>query len=142
MRRFLFDTAVFVYAAGGEHSHRAPCREIVRLQGEGALAGEASVEILQELAHVRARGTGDRAAAARYARDVSVLCIVHDVGWPDLRLALTLFEAHAGLDMRDAVHAATALNRGIDAIVSPDRAFDGVPALDRIDPADAPDRLR
>ena len=84
MRRFLYDTAVFVYAAGSDHPYREPCREIVRLQGDGALAGEASVELLQELAHVRARRTGDRSATASFVRQVAGLCIVHDVGWPDV----------------------------------------------------------
>jgi uncharacterized protein len=39
--------------------------------------------------------------------------------------------------MRDAIFAAQALNRGIDAILSPDRGFDSIPGLERIDPADA-----
>lgn len=142
MRRFLFDAAVFIYAVGVDHPYRESCREIVQLQGDGALAGEADVELLQELAHVRVRRTGDRTSTASFVRQVSSLCIVHDFGWPDLRLALTLFETHAQLDMRDAVHAATALNHGIDAIVSPDRAFDVVAGLDRIDPVDAIATLR
>ncbi len=37
---------------------------------------------------------------------------------------------------RDAVFAALALNRGIDAILATDRAFDGIEGLERIDPAD------
>lgn len=39
-----------------------------------------------------------------------------------------------------AVFAATALNRGISLILSPDQAYDAVPGLDRLDPAD-PDAL-
>jgi predicted nucleic acid-binding protein len=38
--------------------------------------------------------------------------------------------------VRDAIFAAQALNRGIDAILSTDKDFDGVPGLQRIDPAD------
>jgi predicted nucleic acid-binding protein len=49
---------------------------------------------------------------------------------------IDLFEAHSGLDGRDAVFAALALNRGIDAILATDRAFDEVDGLERIDPAD------
>lgn len=37
---------------------------------------------------------------------------------------------------RDAFFAAVAVNRGIGAILSPDRDFDGLTALQRIDPAD------
>lgn len=39
--------------------------------------------------------------------------------------------------MRDAIFAAQALNRGIDAILSPDQDFDGIVGLERIDPTDA-----
>lgn len=39
--------------------------------------------------------------------------------------------------MRDAIFAAQALNRDIDAILSPDQGFDGIPGLQRIDPVDA-----
>lgn len=137
MRRFLYDTAVFVYAVGQDHPYRDGCRQLVELAGTGALIGDASVELLQELVHVRARRTGDRPAAVRLTRKVALVCRLHAVEPEDLRLALGLFESAAALGARDAVHAATALNRGIDAIVSPDRAFDGVPGLERIDPLDA-----
>jgi predicted nucleic acid-binding protein len=36
----------------------------------------------------------------------------------------------------DAVLAALGINRGIDAILATDRAFDGINALERIDPTD------
>ena len=51
--------------------------------------------------------------------------------------ALKLWCEHEQLDMRDAIFAAQALNRGIDAILSPDRGFGGIAGLERIDPADA-----
>jgi hypothetical protein len=53
-----------------------------------------------------------------------------------MELALFLWTEHEQLDVRDAIFAAQALNRGIDAILSPDRDFDGIPGLERIDPAD------
>jgi predicted nucleic acid-binding protein len=51
--------------------------------------------------------------------------------------AMELWSEHDRLDVRDAIFAAQALNRGIDAILSPDRDFDEIPGLQRIDPADA-----
>lgn len=136
MARFLYDTAVFVYAVGSEHHYRKPCRAIVASARSGELAGEASVELVQEFAHVRIRRTGDRPGALALARAVGELCRLHGFEPPDLPLAMTLLEHHTGLQTRDAVHAATAINRGIRKILSPDRAFDAVPGLDRIDPAD------
>ena len=49
-------------------------------------------------------------------------------------LELTGADAVGG---RDAVHAATALLWGFDVIVSPDRDFEGIPGLRRLEPADA-----
>ncbi len=136
MRRFLYDTAIFVYALGGEHPYREPCREIVRQAAAGDLQGEASGELLQEFLHQRARRTGNRREAAEAARNVAKLAWWHPVEPNDVQRGIDLFETHPGLDARDAVFAALAINRGIDAILTTDRAFDGIDDLERIDPAD------
>jgi uncharacterized protein len=143
LTRFLYDTAVFVYAYGADHPYAEPCREIVDRAGDGDLRGEASADLVQEVLHQRARGTGDRRRAAREAGAAAELCDLHDVRPEDVVRALELFASTERLDARDAVFAAVALNRGIPAILSPDRAFDGVAGLVRVDPADgeAVDRL-
>ena len=137
MSRFLYDTAVFGYALGGEHPYREPCREIVRRATVGELRGEASADLLQELANQRLRRTGDRKGAAASVRRVAKLVRLHPVEPDDALLSVDLFETHPRLDARDAVFAAVALNRGIDLILATDRAFDEIPGLERIDPADA-----
>ncbi|MGH2394946.1 MAG: type II toxin-antitoxin system VapC family toxin [Candidatus Limnocylindria bacterium] len=139
--RFLYDTSVFVYARGAEHEYREPCRAVVRLAGQGVLAGEASVELVQEYAHIlRRRGLGG-ADVREQARDVAALCLLHDFAEEDLRLALNLMATHEKLRVRDAVHAATALRRGISVILSADHDFDGIAGLERLDPLDAVRRL-
>jgi predicted nucleic acid-binding protein len=55
----------------------------------------------------------------------------------DLNLAVRLLERHSSLAVRDAVHAATALNHGIETILSADADFDVIDGFTRIDPADA-----
>lgn len=137
MRRFLFDTSVFIYALGGEHPYREPCRAIVLAQGDGRLAGEASVELLHEFAYVRSRRTVTRSNASRSTRDIVEMCPLHTVDRADIERALDLWVRHQALDMRDAIFVAQALDRGIDAILSADRGFDGIHGLERIDPADA-----
>jgi predicted nucleic acid-binding protein len=107
----------------------------------GALVGDASVELVQEFVHVRARRRHDRAEAARAGRHICAICRLHPLEADDLALGLRLFETDAGLQLRDALHAATALNRGIGLIVSTDHAFDAVPGLERVDPRHALDRL-
>lgn len=136
MRRFLYDTSIFVYALGGEHPYKEPCREIVRRAAAGDLQGEASADLLQEVMHQRARRTGDRLGAAKAARSVAALAWWHPVEPDDVRRGIDLFETHNELNARDAVFAALAINRGIDAILTTDQAFDAIDGLERIDPTD------
>lgn len=136
MRRFLFDTGVFVYALGDDHPYREPCRAIMENGRRGLLAAEASVELIHEFAYVRLRKGVSRRVAAQDARDIAATSKLHTVQPRDIDRALQLWCEHERLDMRDAIFAAQALNRGIDAILSPDRGFDGIPGLQRIDPAD------
>ena len=136
VRRFLYDTSVFVYALGAEHPYREPCRDIVRRAASGDLQGEASVDLLQEFAHQQERRTGDRAAAAKAARNIAKLVWWHPLEPDDVQRGIDLFERYAQLDARNAVFAALAINRGIDAILTTDRAYDEVGGLERIDPTD------
>lgn len=136
MRRFLYDTSIFVYALGKEHPYRVPCREIVRRAAAGDLQGEASVDLLQELAHQRARRTGNRLDAAKAARNIAKLAWWHPLEPNDVQRGIDLFETHDHLDARNAVFAALAINRGIDAVLATDRAFDGIDGLERVDPSD------
>lgn len=136
MRRFLYDTSIFAYALGADHPYQGPCREIVRRAASGELQGEASSDLLQELIHQRTRRTGDRPGAAKAVRNVAKLVWWHPVEPNDVQRGIDLFETHPGLGARDAVFAALALNRGIDAVLATDRAFEEVSGLERIDPTD------
>jgi uncharacterized protein len=128
---------VFIYALGGEHPYRDHCRAVMDDGVRGLLFAEASVELIHEFAYVRCRRGIPRAVAVRDARDVAATSRLHPVAQSDIERALELWCEHERLDMRDAIFAAQALNRGIDAILSTDRGFDGIAGLERIDPADA-----
>lgn len=136
MTSCLVDTNVFVYALGATHRYRDPCREIVERLSRGHLAGETTAVVVGEFLHQRLRQTRDRDEAARRARDVASVCRAHPIEQQDLELALDLFAAVKRLDAFDALLAAVALNRGVPAVVSADRAFDHIPELRRVDPAD------
>lgn len=136
MSRVLLDTTVFVYAVGAEHPYREPCRAVLGFAREGRFEPEASVELVHELAYVRARKAPDRVAAAKAASAVKKICLLHPLEPADTDHALTLWVRYPSLDMRDAIFAATALRRDIPTILSADRAFDAVEDLDRVDPAD------
>lgn len=132
------DTAIVMYAAGSDHPLKTPCRRILARIAAGELDGVVSVEVVQEIVH---RFTALRrpelgAAIARDTLDLfaPVLPITHAV----MRRVPDLVEAHPTLAARDLVHVATCLEEGIGEIISPDRGFDTVAGIRRLDPADEP----
>lgn len=131
----LLDSAVVATALGDESPLRETCRRIVTAVSGDAIRGYASVEMIQELVHHRLRRTGNRDVAAADGRDAAAMCTLLNFDREVLDLSLELIERTA-IRGRDAVHAATALAYGIDTIVSPDRAFDGIPGIIRVDPVE------
>ena len=64
------------------------------------------------------------------------MCHLHDLERRDLDLALELGARHRLDDLRDAVLAATAFNRGMATILSADRDCETLDGFVRIYPAD------
>lgn len=129
----VLDTTVLVYAVGAEHPLRTPCRRVLAQVGDGALAAVTTVEVIQELVHVRARRR-DRADAVALGRAYAILLsplLRPDAA--DLEAGLALMAHHDDLGPFDAVLAATARRAGA-ALVSADRAFAGVDGLVHLDP--------
>lgn len=137
MSRYLLDTNVFVYARGQAHPYRDPCRSVLRAARDGIIQLEASVEVVQEFAHLLLRRAVDRGQALEEAAEVRGQCRLHAFDAEVLQRALSLLGRYPGLGARDAVHAATALEAGVGRIVSIDRMFDSLSEVDRVDPAAA-----
>jgi predicted nucleic acid-binding protein len=136
VNRVYIDTNVFVYAIGGESRFRDPCREFLRAVVGGRVAGETSAYAVQEVAHQRRR-RGDIDASAR-ARDVAAICtVVHPADRDVVLGALGLIDDLRDLSVADAIHAATALEHSVPAVVSADSDFDAISGIERIDPLDA-----
>ena len=133
---YLVDTAVLAYAVGGEYPRRTECQGVVTAAISGRIELHASVEMVQEFVVHRMRRIS-RSSAVRQARDVAQLCVLHDCDAGVLQTALDLIADIDGIGGRDAVHAATAIRHGLSTIISPDRAFDVIPGLRRIEPATA-----
>jgi uncharacterized protein len=136
----LLDTTVLVYAVGAEHPLRSAAAGLVRAIGNGDVAATTTVEVIQELTHVRAR-RGSRSEAVALARDVvTLLTPLVTVTPDDLIAGLGLFDRHEGLGAFDAVLAAVARRIGA-TLVTADRGIvaalpaDGV--LDLADPSPA-----
>ncbi|HEX9890220.1 MAG TPA: type II toxin-antitoxin system VapC family toxin [Nitriliruptorales bacterium] len=131
----VLDTTVLVYAVGADHRLAPPCRELVRRIGAGQVRATATVETLQEFAHVRARRRG-RADAADLVRHFGeLLAPPLDLRSADLERGMELFVSHRELGAFDAVLAAATLRVGARALASADRAFATVDPLTVLDPA-------
>jgi predicted nucleic acid-binding protein len=126
--KVIVDTTVLIYAVGIEHPLREPCRQLLVAHGRGYVEATTTVEVIQEFAHVRARRRDwhDASTIARYYMDALPLIAQEP---RDLELGLTLFEQHPKLGAFDAVLAAVALNRAVDALISADQAFAEIPNL-------------
>jgi uncharacterized protein len=126
--KVIVDTTILIYAVGTEHALREPCRQLLIAHSRGHIKATTTIEVIQEFVHVRARRR-DRHDAASLGRQylAALELIAQEPG--DLDLGLTLFERHPRLGVFDAVLAAVALNRDVDALISADRAFAEVPNL-------------
>ncbi len=132
----LIDTNVPVYAGGGEHPLRAPCRAVLALASEYPEAFVTDAEVLQELLH-------RYIALRRWPQGQGVFegfsVLMHDRIEPiqagDVQMAAALFPRHPQLSARDLVHAAVMQRLGISLIISADQGFEGFPGIRRLDPA-------
>jgi hypothetical protein len=129
------DTAVLIYAAGAAHDLREPCRRILLEIGSGVLEATTSVEVVQEILHrymsIRRPDVGRQLATETMDVFAPVLPVTHAL----MRRVPDLAERYPDLSARDLVHVATCIHEGITEIVSPDRGFDQVTEVRRIDPA-------
>lgn len=118
----VLDTTVLIYALGTDHPLRQPARDLVTAIASDRVVATTTVEVVQELCHVRARRLG-RADALAVSRDVTqLLAPLTTVTEEDLDRGLTLFGQYPSLGSFDAVLAATTL-RCQATLVSADGAF-------------------
>jgi predicted nucleic acid-binding protein len=133
----VLDTTVLVYAVGGEHPLRRPARAIVEAVERGDVQATTTVEVIQELVHVRARRRGAKEAAALGRSYADLLSPLVPVDESHLRAGLALFERTEQLGCFDAVLAAVTLADERRSLVSADSAFADVTNLPFVNLADA-----
>lgn len=132
----LVDSNIFMYAVGTDHPHKRPSAEWLE---RGITQQEELVldaEVLQEILH-RYWAIG-REEQGRKVFDLAgrAVPIVLPIMGEDVEEARDLLEKSSELSARDALHAAIALNHGIEEICSYDRGFDSVDGITRIEPSD------
>jgi predicted nucleic acid-binding protein len=128
------DTSVLMYAAGGEHPLREPCRTIVDGIGRRSISAVTSIEVVQEILH-RYLSIGRAAGGIALAEETMdlfapVLPITHAL----MRRVPEIARRYPALSARDLIHVATCIHEGITEILSTDRGFDAVQEVRRIPP--------
>ena len=134
------DTNVFMYLAGDDPRMRERCRAALCALVDLDVPLVTSAEVLQEILHRYV--SIDRMDRARlvYGAAVDICREVLPVAERQTALALELLSQHPRFPARDALHVAVMQDRGICRILSADRHFDRLDAVQRVDPADV-DRL-
>jgi predicted nucleic acid-binding protein len=130
----VLDTTVLVYATGGDHPLREPCRSLVQAVARADVEATTTVEVVQEFVHVRARRRSRTDAAALGQAFADLLEPLLVVTAAELAQGLRAFRDSERLGAFDAVLAATALAASAQALVSADRAFAGVHGLRHVLP--------
>ncbi len=134
MKSYFIDTNILIYAQGAEHKYKAPCQIIMRLIASDEIYGVTNTEVLQEILY-RYAYLGKKNLGIQMVENV--LSIIHEVlpvEKTDLILSLDLLEKYRELNVRDAIHAASALRNNFKYIMSVDKHFDKIKGLQRVDP--------
>jgi predicted nucleic acid-binding protein len=129
------DSNVPMYAAGSEHTLKAPCVAFLGAVARGEVLAVTSVQVLHELLH-RYSALGERTRAIEVCQALmETLPEVLPIDRDDIAAAMALHRAHPTLSTRDLMHLATMRRFGLDTIVTADRHFDGLDGIVRVDPA-------
>lgn len=130
----LVDANIFMYAAGAEHANKAPSVAFLGRVAAGELQAAVDAEVLQEIMHryraIRRWEDGRRVYGLARRIVPLVLAITDQI----VDRARDLLDADHQLGARDAIHAAVALERGLDGVCSYDRDLDRIALLRRIEP--------
>ena len=130
------DANIPMYAAGSEHEFRAPCIELLGLVARHPLSFITDAEVLQELLHrYSAIRRWERGAAVLNEFALTMRGRVEPIVADDVEWAASLVTRHPRLSARDAIHAAVMRRLGIERIASTDGGFNGIPGIQRLDPA-------
>lgn len=128
------DTAVIMYAAGSEHPLRESCARIIAGIGDGTLDAVTSAEVIQEILHRQLAVRHLDVAYAQALESLDLFAPVIPITHALMRRVPDLARRYPSLSARDLIHVATCSHEGIADIVSPDRGFDRVAEVRRIDP--------
>jgi predicted nucleic acid-binding protein len=128
------DSAVIMYAAGADHPLREPCRQILNAIADGRMSAVTSTEVIQEILHRHLSQRRPEIGRAQAQEALDLFAPVVPITHALMRRLPGLTDRYPNLLARDLVHVATCVHEGITEIISPDKGFDQVAEVERIDP--------
>jgi predicted nucleic acid-binding protein len=132
---YFLDANVLMYAAGAVHPLREPCREALKRAVDQEVSLVTDTEVLQEILYRYFSISRGEVARAVYGSAIRLCDEIIPIDEGHTSRALEILLAHGQLSPRDAIHAATMEDHGLERLLSTDRDFDALEHLERIDPA-------
>jgi uncharacterized protein len=131
---YFIDTNIFIYAKGKDHPLKPVCISWIKRIRENNITAVINTEIIQEILY-RFQSIQKTSAGILLSKEaIEVSHLILPVTERDVNRALEIIELHPMVQTRDAFHAATMLNNGLNEILSTDPHFDLIPGIRRIDP--------
>ena len=148
--RIYCDTTVLLLAASavgntskeGDLATANACRTLVEAIGRGAITGEISTEVMQELLHTAAWKQTRLLGIELVGLTAKLFPYPLPVAGQTVVAAAELLRRHPRLGTRVSIHAAIMIAAGIGEVISTDPEFGLVSGLRRLSPADAVRDLR
>ena len=127
---------MLIYAAGGPHSLREPCRAALEAAVNRRVSLVTDSEVLQEILY--RYSSIERLDIARdvYSAAIQLCDEVFPVTEQTTGRARELLHQYGSLSARDAVHIASMEEGGLRRLLSTDTDFDAVDEVQRVDPVD------
>lgn len=125
------DANVFIYAMVGEKPKKEICRKLLKEIEDGAIKGEISVLVLDEVFWAISKLIERKAAMSAWRNIINLPVKILNIDEKVAFHAADLLEKYS-LRPRDSIHAAIAEINGIP-VVSDDKDFDKIEGLKRIE---------
>ncbi|MBI4287342.1 MAG: type II toxin-antitoxin system VapC family toxin [Chloroflexi bacterium] len=116
----LLDTNIVVYAFGGPHPYRDPCRRLFEDIARGNSGYQIDVALLQEVLYVYSYRAERAHALELFDRLLKIFPDPLPFREAEVRKARELLGKYGRLSPRDAVHLAVALAQDVEAVVTAD----------------------
>ena len=122
-----------MYIAGRDHPNKAAARRLIERVRAGEFEACTSTEVLQEILY-RYNALGKRAIGLTVYDAFSQLCsVIFPVTIADTDRARRLLQDQNDCGVRDAIHAAVALNNEVSRIATFDRGFEAIRGVALVD---------